>query len=149
MSVLSRRRNDEPQWIAPWGFPNDFGRLWEEFNNFGVAQQRQFVPAIDIRETEDAYIVEADVPGMKKDEVHIEVTDNVLTIKGERKSESEEKRKDFHRVERQYGTFRRSVTVPGGFEHDNVEAKFDDGVLRITLPKPPERKPRRIEVKTK
>ena len=88
------------------------------------------------------------MPGIKKEDVHIEVNDDVLTIKGKRKGEHEEKRKDYHRIERQSGSFRRCITIPGGFKSDAVDAKFEDGVLRVTLPKREDAKPRRIEVKT-
>lgn len=132
---------------SAWDLQDEFSRFFEDFGNgLGVVEER-FTPPIDIQETDDAYIVEVDVPGMKKEDVHIEVHDDVLTIKGERKSDREEKREDYHRIERQYGTFRRTVTVPGGFQYDAVKAKFEDGVLRVTLPKREDAKPRRIEVK--
>ncbi len=134
-------------WRAPWNLEEEFNRLFEDFGKDLGSVEERFTPAIDIRETDDAYIVEADVPGLKKEDVHIEVNDDVLTIKGERKNEHEEKRKDYHRIERQSGSFRRTITVPGGFKYDDVDAKFEDGVLRVTLPKREDAKPRRIEVK--
>ncbi len=134
-------------WRATWDLQDEFSRFFEDFSNGLESAEEHFTPAIDIRETDDAYIVEADVPGMKKEDVHIDVNDDVLTIKGERKSEHEEKRKDYHRIERRYGSFRRTVTVPGGFKYDAVKAKFKDGVLQVTLPKREDAKPRRIEVK--
>ncbi len=132
---------------AAWDLQDEFSRFFEDFGNGLGSVEEHFTPPIDIQETDDAYIVEADVPGMKKEDVHIEVNDDVLTIKGERKSEHEEKREDYHRIERQYGSFRRTVTIPGGFQYDAVKAKFKDGVLRVTLPKREDAKPRRIEVK--
>lgn len=148
MGLLTlRSRGGLRPWRAPWGLEEEFSRFFEDFGNGQGFIEEGFTPAIDIRETDDAYIVEADVPGMKKEDVHIEVNDDVLTIKGERKSEHEEKRKDYHRIERQSGSFRRTITIPGGFKYDAVDAKFEDGVLRVTLPKHEDAKPRRIEVK--
>lgn len=135
-------------WRAPWDLQDEFTRFFEGFGDgLGVVEE-DFTLAIDVRETDDAYVVEADVPGMKKEDVSIEVNDDVLTIKGERKSEHEETRKDYYRIERQSGSFRRCITIPGGFKADAVDAKFEEGVLRVTLPKPDDAKPRRIEVKT-
>ncbi len=132
---------------SAWDLQDEFSRFFEDFGNgLGIAEEG-FTPPIDIQETDDAYLVEVDVPGMKKEDVHIEVHDDVLTIKGERKNDHEEKREDYHRIERQYGSFRREVVVPGGFQYDAVNAKFEDGVLRVTLPKREDAKPRRIEVK--
>lgn len=148
MGMLARYRNRTNDWPAMWNMEDEVNRMFEQFGqSFQGAVQGRFAPAMDIQETEDAYIVEADVPGLKKDEVHIEVADNVLTIKGERKSEQEQKEKNFHRVERSFGSFARSVALPAGFDNTKVSAKFENGVLTITLPKPEERKPRRVEVK--
>lgn len=135
-------------WRAPWNLEEEFNRFFEDFSKGLRSVEERFTAAIDVRETDDAYIVEADVPGIKKEDVHIEVNDDVLTIKGERKGEHEEKRKDYHRIERQSGSFRRCIRIPGGFKSDAVDAKFEDGVLRVTLPKLEDAKPRRIEVKT-
>jgi HSP20 family protein len=143
------RRNQTSDWPAVWNMEDEINRMFEQFGKpFGwVADQGRYAPAMDVRETDEAYIVEADVPGMKKDDVHIEVADNVLTIKGERKDEKEEKDKNYHRVERLFGSFARSVALPAGIDAGKVSAKFDNGVLTVTLPKPEERKPRRVEVK--
>lgn len=132
---------------SAWDLQDEFHRFFEDFGQDLSPAEEEFRPAMDIRETDEAYIVEADVPGIKKDDIQIEVNNDVLTIKGERKEEHEEKEKDYHRMERQYGSFRRSISIPGGIKHDAVEAKFDDGVLRVTLPKREDTKPRRIEVK--
>jgi HSP20 family protein len=131
-----------------WDLDEDFKRAFGEgFGEMMPWRGERFTPAMDVQETEDSYVVEADIPGIKKDEIHIEVADNVLTIKGERKRETDKKEKDYHRIERTYGAFRRSVQIPGGFKHDAVDARFEDGVLRVTLPKPDEAKPKRITVK--
>jgi HSP20 family protein len=147
MTMLSKRRIGDY-----FPFPaTDWDREMKQLFNGGFGELapwagERFVPAIDVRETDDSYIVEADIPGMKKEDIQIEVADNIVTIHGERKSESEEKNKEYHRIERSYGSFRRSVQVPGGFKHDNVSAKFENGVLRVTLPKPEESKPKRVTV---
>lgn len=145
MTLLTRNRANDVFPFAPANsWENEMKRFFGELAPW--SGEERFVPAIDVRESEDSYIVETDIPGMKKEDIHIEVADNVLTIKGERKSESEQKEKEYRRLERSYGSFRRSVQVPGGFRHDNVSAKFEDGVLRITLPKPEESKPKRVTV---
>ena len=150
MGLLStRRRGDLRHWDVPWDLQHELDRFFNGFGEDIGYFPKQFTPATDVMETDDAFIVEADIPGMKKEDVHIEVADNVLTIKGERKSEHEEKRKDYHRVERRHGSFRRTVSIPGGIKRDDVEAKFEDGVLTVTLPKLDEAKPRRIDVKVK
>jgi HSP20 family protein len=107
------------------------------------------MPDIDLREDENAFVVEADMPGLKKEDIHIEVIDNVLTVRGERKEATENKDKNIHRIERSYGSFQRSIDIPGGFEGDKVEAKFEDGVLRVTLPKRSEQRPKQIKVEAK
>ena len=150
MALLSlRNRGGLRPWITPWDVPEEFSRMFEELGSGFALEQERFSPPMDVQETDEAYIVEADIPGIKKEDVKIEVRDDVLTISGDRKSEHEEKREDYDRVERQFGSFRRTLSIPGGFSHEGVEAKFEDGVLRITLPKPEEAKPRRIEVKAR
>ena len=140
--------------LAPWNALRDiethfnrfFSEGWPEFSGAG---KRSWVPAIDLREDENAFVVEADMPGLKKEDIHLEVIDNVLTVRGERKEAAEQKDKNVHRVERSYGSFQRSIEVPGGFAADKVEAKFEDGVLRVTLPKRAEQRPKHIKVEAK
>jgi HSP20 family protein len=128
---------------------DEINRMFEQFGKpFGwAAEAGRYAPAMDIRETDEAYIVEADVPGLRRDDIQLEVADNVLTIKGERKDEKQEKEKNYHRVERHFGSFVRSVAIPGGIDSSKVSARFDSGVLTVTLPKPEQSRPRRIEVK--
>ena len=139
--------------LSPWGSMRDvesyFNRFFEDTNgDFLEAFESEWKPAMDISETDEAYLIEADIPGLKKEDVKIEVMDDVVTIKGERKSEKEEKdkKKGYHRVERSYGGFIRTIRVPGGVKGDEVTAKFEDGVLKVTLPKPEEAKPKLISV---
>ena len=132
--------------LQGWGLFDDFDAEISRFFD-SEAQGGTFSPAVDLHETEEAYIVEADMPGLSKEDIDLEVAENVVTLKGERKEESEETKKNFHRVERVHGGFQRSFMIPGGFVHEEVKADFKDGVLKITLPKPKENQPKRIAVK--
>ncbi|MDZ7749025.1 MAG: Hsp20/alpha crystallin family protein [Halofilum sp. (in: g-proteobacteria)] len=103
----------------------------------------------DLSETDEAYELQVDLPGMKKDDVSVDYSDGVLTISGERKDEREDKRKGYYLSERSYGAYQRSFRVPESVDHDNIAAQFNDGVLTITLPKTREAQQtsRRIDVK--
>jgi HSP20 family protein len=107
-------------------------------------------PRMDMAETDDSIEITAELPGVDEKDLDVSVEGDVLVIKGEKKSESEEKKKDYHVVERSYGSFRRSIRLPGVVDPEKVKAAFDKGVLRVTLPKPQEAKQnrRRIEVKS-
>src|SRR5215211_1441903 len=107
---------------------------------------RRWVPAMDLVESGDHFVLRADLPGMSEEDVQIELEDGTLTVSGERKDEHEERQEGFHRVERSFGAFSRSLTLPKGVDADAVSAKFDRGVLEIRIPKPEERKPRRISI---
>jgi HSP20 family protein len=107
---------------------------------------RRWVPAMDLLETADHFVLRADLPGMTQEDVDIELEDGTLTVSGERKSEHEERQEGFYRVERAFGSFSRSLTLPKGVDADGVSASFDNGVLEIRIPKPEERKPRRIAI---
>ncbi|HXO22592.1 MAG TPA: Hsp20/alpha crystallin family protein [Thermoanaerobaculia bacterium] len=107
---------------------------------------RAWSPMVDILETDDAYEFKAELPGVAKDDVEITVENNVLTLKGERKFEKEDSKENYHRIERAYGTFARSFTLPTRVSHDGVEAKFDNGVLTVVVPKAAEAKPRKIDI---
>jgi HSP20 family protein len=106
-------------------------------------------PAADITEEDDAYVAKVELPGVSKDDVKITMQDNVLHIRGEKKSEKKGKEDNFHRVERFYGTFQRSFTLPTSVKSDRIEAEYKDGILTITMPKAEEAKPKQIEVKVK
>ncbi len=107
---------------------------------------RRWVPAMDLVETEDHFVLRADLPGLGEDDINIELENNVLTVSGERKAEHEEKKEGYYRVERASGTFARSLTLPEGIDPDRVEASFENGVLEVRVPKPEERKPRRVSI---
>jgi HSP20 family protein len=108
---------------------------------------RRWVPAMDLVETDDAFVLKADLPGLDEKDIGIEVEDNVLTISGDRKAEHEESREGYYRVERAFGSFRRSLTLPEGVDPEKVKANFDKGVLAVRIPKPEDRKPRRVSIK--
>jgi HSP20 family protein len=106
-----------------------------------------WVPSVDVSETEGEYQIKAEIPDVKKEDVKVTVEDGVLTIQGERKQEKEEKGKKYHRVECSYGSFVRSFTLPDLVDEGKVKAEFKDGVLNLKLPKSEKAKPKSIEVK--
>ena len=107
---------------------------------------RRWMPAMDLVESGDHFVLRADLPGMSEDDVNIEFEDGTLTVSGERKAEHEESNEGFHRVERSFGSFSRSLTLPQGIDPEAVTAGFDRGVLEIRIPKPEQRKPRKIAI---
>lgn len=136
-------------------FRGRMDRLFNEMlqNVWGVAPTsegvapRAWAPPVDIRETEEALVLSAELPGLTREEVEITLDNNVLTLSGERKLEKDAKGETWHRVERAYGSFSRSFTLPASVRTDRVEAVFADGILTVTLPKMEESKPRRISIK--
>jgi HSP20 family protein len=109
-------------------------------------QARRWVPAMDLLETDEHFVLRADLPGMREQDVAIELEDNVLTLSGERKAEHEDRQEGYYRVERAFGSFSRSLTLPKGIDPESVTASFDNGVLEVRIPKPEERKPRKISI---
>lgn len=107
---------------------------------------RAWSPAVDIQETDEALTLTAELPGLKKEDVSITLENGILTLSGERQFEHEDKRDDYHRIERAYGRFTRSFTLPSNVDGANVKARFEDGLLRITLPKAEEARPRTIQI---
>jgi HSP20 family protein len=128
---------------------SDMNRLFDTFfqgrAGNGV-RGRRWIPAMDLVETQDHLVLRADLPGISEDDVQIEIKDGVLTVSGERKSEHEEKSEGYHRVERAFGSFSRSLTLPDGVDADAVDASFDNGVLEVKIPKPAETKPHRVQI---
>ena len=127
----------------------DMNRLFDRFfegrgGNGGSI--RRWIPAMDLVETDADVVLRADLPGMTGDDVQIEVKDNVLTVSGERRDEQEHKAEGFHRVERAFGTFSRSLTLPRGADAEKVKADFSNGVLEVRVPKPEQTKPTRVEI---
>jgi HSP20 family protein len=132
--------------VRPEPFSTDFNRLFNSLFEPGATGTQRWMPPMDLVETENHYLLRADLPGMKQDDVALEFNDGTLTVSGERKAEYERKDKGFFRLERSFGKFSRSLTLPDGIEADKIDASFHDGVLEVRIPKPEQRKPRRIEV---
>jgi HSP20 family protein len=107
---------------------------------------RRWVPAMDLVELDDHFVLRADLPGLDEADVKLEIADDVLTVSGERRFEHEDRKEGFYRLERGTGSFTRSLTLPEGVDADAVEAAFDKGVLEVRIPKPEQRKPRRVEI---
>jgi len=129
----------------------EIDRLFEDPFSFLAPSTSFFegwTPAVDIREDNDRYVVKAELPGMKTEDIDVSIDDNTLTISGERKQEEEKKEGDTYRSERYFGRFQRSVTLPARVDANNIEATYKDGVLTVIVPKTEEAKPKQIEVKT-
>ncbi len=107
---------------------------------------RRWIPAMDLVEEDDHFVLRADLPGIQESDVNVEFQDNVLTLSGERKSEHEERKGGYYRLERASGGFSRSLTLPEGVDPEGIKASFKSGVLEVRVPKPEERKPRRVAI---
>jgi HSP20 family protein len=133
----------------------ELDRLFEDFfgDGFGapitpaLLATKDFAPVMDLKERDDAYVAELEMPGMKAEEFKVEVLEGVLSIRGERKQEKEEKTKRWHRTERLYGSFERRVALPNQVDAEKVDAAYKDGVLTVTVPKAPGAKPKTIQVR--
>jgi HSP20 family protein len=121
---------------------------WPSFGMRAFPEAATWLPGIDVFERDNRLVTKVDLPGMKKEDVKVEVTDGYLTISGERKNEAEEKKENFYRCEREYGSFYRAVPLPQGMKLEDVKASFADGVLEVSIPLPatPEAKARRVEI---
>jgi HSP20 family protein len=108
---------------------------------------RAWTPAVDVYEDENSFVIKLDLPEVNRDDVKVSLNENTLSISGDRRFENEQKRENYHRVERSYGQFFRSFTLPPNVDTTAIDAKFKDGVLKLTLPKREEAKPKQIEVK--
>jgi HSP20 family protein len=131
--------------VKPEPFTREIDRVFDAF--FGQTDRgRRWVPPIDLVEAEDHFVLKADLPGLAEGDVNIEVQDGTLTISGEREAEHEQREKGWYRIERSFGSFNRSLTLPDGVDPDRIDASFANGVLEVRIPKPEERKPRRISI---
>ena len=144
--------------IVKWGPFREFediqtrlSRLFNERTTRGEEEDTFFtadwMPAVDVQETEKEYVVKADLPDVRKEDVKVSVHEGIMTIEGERKIEKEEKGKKFHRIERAYGRFVRRFALPDGADDTKVIAEFKDGVLNVRVPKSPATMPKTVEVK--
>lgn len=128
-------------------FPRDLERFFSRpFSRFREFLTEEWFPFVDIAETKDVLIVKAEVPGMTKEEISISLSDNVLTLRGEKRKAKEEKGKTFHRMERSYGAFARSFTLPTAVSAGRVKAVYKDGILEIALPKSEQVKSKEIPI---
>ena len=133
---------------------NEMNRLFGSFFELpasagaAAASRRQWLPAMDLVETADEYILHADLPGLGRDEVTIELDENVLTVSGERRTQPERKGDGYQRIERASGAFSRSLTLPRGIDPARISARFVDGVLEVHIPRPEQRKPLRVPIET-
>jgi HSP20 family protein len=134
--------------MKPQPFTRDVDRLFDAFFGTERDQSRCWVPPVDLVEAEDHFVLKADLPGLSDEDVSIEVQDGTLTISGERRAEHESHERGWYRIERSFGSFSRSLTLPDGVDADAISARFENGVLEVSIPKPEERKPRRVEIST-
>jgi len=130
-------------------FQRPFSRLLTGNGEKEAMTLTEWVPVVDISEDDKEYLVKAELPDLKKEEVKVVVENGELTLSGERKFQKEEKGKKYHRIERSYGSFLRSFTLPAGVNAEKVSADFKDGVLEVHLPKDEQAKPKTIEVKVR
>lgn len=139
--------------IIRWDPFRELTTLQDQFNRLvdqvWGTRQESWLPAVDVFDTKDAVVLKAELAGMNPDDIQIEVEDNVLTIKGERKFEEKVDDERYYRIERRFGSFQRSLALPQGVKVDEITANYEDGILTVTVPKAEEEKPKRIEVKAK
>jgi HSP20 family protein len=142
--------------VTRWDPFQDLQAFREEMNRtfsrwFGREDQEErpaprWAPALDVVESSDAYHIDVEVPGLRPEDIDVTVDQGMLTVQGERRSEQETRDRQYHRIERRYGVFRRSITLPSHVDADRVDATYDNGVLRLTVPKIEAAQPKRITV---
>jgi HSP20 family protein len=137
--------------MRPDPFTTDVSRLFNTL--LGSAEEggntlQRWSPAMDLVEREDHFLLKADLPGLGEEDVQIEVHDSTLRISGTREAERERAERGWYRMERSFGSFSRSLTLPEGVDADAIAASFDKGVLEVRIPKPEERQPRRVEIRS-
>ncbi len=139
--------------LTEWRPFSDFAelrhRLDQAFRDLSDGVQHTWSPSVDLIRRDDALVLRADIPGIKPDDVKIEVEDNVLTVSGEHREETEEKEEHYMRRERRYGSFSRSMALPEGVTADDIGATTEDGVLEVTIPAPKAAEKQKVEVKPK
>jgi HSP20 family protein len=123
-----------------------FGTAFDAQDGGNGAVGRRWIPAMDLVEEGERYVLRADLPGLSESDVNVELDDNVLTISGQRRSEHEDRKDGYYRIERASGSFSRSLTLPDGIDPESINAHFENGVLEVRIPKPEERKPRRVAI---
>ena len=155
------KQRDEERSVATWDPFRELGLFegWSPLREFGFPSRLarrpelgfsgEFAPAIDVTEGDGSYVITAEIPGCKKDDVNVEIHDNVITVSGEKRSEREEKKEKSRWVERSYGRFARSFSLPTDADPDRVDASFKDGVLTVEIAKTEEKKPKTISISSK
>lgn len=143
--------------VTPWRpfefekMRREMDRLWDSFferkTTRTAGEEREWVPSLDISETKGDLVVKAELPGIDPKEIDISLNEGILTIKGEKRQEKEEKEEGYHLVERNYGSFTRSIRLPREIQNEKISASYKDGVLRITLPKTEEAKKKEVKIK--
>jgi len=135
--------------VVRWEPYQDAASLRRLYRMFGSAIERSWMPAVDIIDTPAAYLLKVELAGMKLEDVHIELEDDVLTIKGERHQEETLEEEQYQSTEWHYGAFQRNISLPRGVKRDAIEASYEDGVVEVRVPKAAEVEPQRIEIKPK
>jgi len=139
--------------ITKWDPLTDLATMREQFDALwpwpflGRGREGGFVPAVDVYDNADGVVLKAELAGLRPEDITIEVNDDVLTIKGERKQEEKSEKAGVQRIERRYGAFERSIALPAGAKADQIEATCEDGVLTVRVPKSEAKKPHRVEIK--
>jgi len=148
-ALMRRVAEDMDRMFESFGFGRGrfAPRLWSDLpERFAEAEQAIWAPEIEVFDREGQYVVRADLPGLKKEDVRVEVTDNALILEGERRKEHEERREGFYRSERSYGRFSRAIPLPEGVDTEHVKAEFKDGVLEVRLPAPRRQQQQRRQI---
>ena len=155
MANITRRnelsRNERNDWNDPWDRMRELLR-WDPFNETSRGRggsNEMMAPAFDVRETEDAYLIEADLPGFDENDVDVSLSGNRLTVSGKRENKSENKRESYYYSERSYGSFSRSFVLPEGTDSERIEADMKNGVLTLQVPKAAATQPRKIQLSRK
>ncbi|MFO8240258.1 MAG: Hsp20/alpha crystallin family protein [Dissulfuribacterales bacterium] len=142
--------------VTPWRPLRELSNLRREMDDLwgNLTGEKEFLPmkgewmpAVDVSETKDSLIVKAEIPGMESKDIDVSLCGDLLTIKGEKKQKTEEKKENYHRIETHYGAFSRTIRVPVSVNSEKIKASYDNGVLKITLPKKEEVKAKQIEIK--
>jgi len=142
--------------VTPWRPLRELSNLRREMDDLwgNLTGEKEFLPmkgewmpAVDVSETKDSLIVKAEIPGMESKDIDVSLCGDLLTIKGEKKQKTEEKKENYHRIETRYGAFSRTIRVPVSVNSEKIKASYDNGVLKITLPKKEEVKAKQIEIK--
>ena len=133
--------------VVRWEPYQDAASLRRLYHMFGAAIERSWMPAVDIIDTPEAYVLKVELAGMKPEDVHVELEDDVLTIRGERHQEEKLDTEQYQSTEWHYGAFQRSISLPRSVKRDAIEATYEDGVVEVHVPKAAEVEPQRIELK--